>query len=108
MDKLNLSIFVYNFFQLIKMDHQYCDSNSYVYSVEIQDNSDICIEEKDGDAFLIELYRERPFLYNKGHNEFKNKVVKDNAWNEISKIMQDKNYGELCYFSAIYFITFHY
>lgn len=41
------------------------------------------------------MYRERPFLYNKGHNDFKNKLIKDNAWNEISKIMRDKNYGKL-------------
>lgn len=79
------------------MDHQYCESDTYMCNEEISNEkeSDIFIEEKDGDALLIELYRERPFLYNKSHKNFKDKLIKDNAWNEISKIMQDRNYGEL-------------
>ncbi|XP_039310476.1 uncharacterized protein LOC113005591 [Solenopsis invicta] len=77
------------------MDHQYCFDMQYVCNEDISNEkkSDIFIEEKDGDSFLIKLYRERPFLYNKGHKDFKDKLIKDNASNEISKIMQDKNYG---------------
>lgn len=76
-------------------DHQYYHSNAYIYSEDIPNETEnISIEEKDSDALLIELYRERPFLYNKGHNDFKNKIIKDNAWNEISKIMRNKNYDK--------------
>jgi len=57
-------------------DHQYYDSNTYNEESNEYENNNISIEEKDGDAFLIELYRDRPFLYNKGHNDFKNKIVK--------------------------------
>ncbi|KYQ54062.1 hypothetical protein ALC60_07031, partial [Trachymyrmex zeteki] len=46
----------------------------------------IAIEEKEGDDFLIELYRERKFLYDKSHRDFKNKQIKENAWFEISTI----------------------
>ncbi|XP_067205455.1 uncharacterized protein [Linepithema humile] len=78
-------------------DHEYCESNiceSYVYNQEISNEQEnIAIEEKNGDAFLIELYRERLFLYNKRHNDFKDRIIKDNAWNEMSKIMLNKNYG---------------
>jgi len=51
------------------------------------------IEEKEGDDFLIELYRERKYLYDKSHRDFKDKQKKENAWFEISTIMQQKNLG---------------
>lgn len=81
------------------MDHQYSESSAYNEYIctneELNEKENvISIEEKDGDAFLIELYRERPFLYNKAHKDFKNKIIKDNAWNEVSKIMQNGNYGK--------------
>lgn len=47
----------------------------------------IDIEEKSGDELLIELYRERPFLYDKSHPSFKDCLMKQNAWTEISKTM---------------------
>lgn len=75
-------------------DHQYSECSAYTYNEESNRDDDIPIERKDGDAFLIELYRERPFLYNKEHRDFKNKIIKDNAWNEISTIMQNENYGK--------------
>lgn len=34
---------------------------------------------------LIELYRERPVLWNQCLSDFKNKNLKNYAWNEISK-----------------------
>ncbi|KAL0102406.1 hypothetical protein PUN28_017983 [Cardiocondyla obscurior] len=48
----------------------------------------ITIKEKNGDDFLIELYRERLFLYDK-----RNKVsaMKQTAWVKISKIMTETN-----------------
>ncbi|XP_071652301.1 uncharacterized protein [Temnothorax longispinosus] len=77
-------------------DHHYFEfNNTYCTDNEVSNENNISIEEKDSDAFLIELYRERPFLYNKGHKDFKNIIIKDNAWKEISKIMQNKNYGNL-------------
>ncbi|XP_029178049.1 uncharacterized protein LOC114945872 isoform X3 [Nylanderia fulva] len=52
------------------------------------------IEEKEGDDFLIELYRERKYLYDKSNRDFKNKIIRGNAWVEISNIMQQKNQGQ--------------
>lgn len=91
------------------MDHQYYAANVDISNEDIKNEreNEICIEEKDGDAFLIDLYRERSFLYDKSHNDFKNKIIRDNAWNEISKIMQDKH-GELnIIFYSIAFITYY-
>ncbi|KYN07874.1 hypothetical protein ALC62_01152, partial [Cyphomyrmex costatus] len=36
---------------------------------------------------LLELYRERPFLYDKSNINFKDCLMKQNAWLEISKTM---------------------
>ncbi|XP_025155200.1 uncharacterized protein LOC112588710 [Harpegnathos saltator] len=47
------------------------------------------------DDFLIELYRERPFLYDKRNSNFKDTLMKQNAWNEISKTMIQTNCGDL-------------
>ncbi|XP_071652937.1 uncharacterized protein [Temnothorax longispinosus] len=55
----------------------------------------ITIEEKSGDELLIELYRERPFLYDKSNNNFKDSAMKQNAWSEISKIMIQTNCGDI-------------
>lgn len=49
------------------------------------------LEEKSGDELLIELYRERPFLYDKSNASFKDSLMKQNAWIEISKIMLQTN-----------------
>lgn len=56
-------------------------------------NSENIVEERNGDEFLIELYRERPFLYDKKNQNFKNILIKENGWKEISKIMISINYG---------------
>lgn len=53
----------------------------------------IDIEVKNGDELLIELYKERPFLYDKSNISFKDLLMKQSAWIEISKIMKT-NYGE--------------
>lgn len=63
---------------------------------EIEGNNDpesVIEEEKSGDEFLIELYRERPFLYDKKDRNFKNILMRENGWNEISKIMIATNSG---------------
>ena len=38
------------------------------------------------------LHRERPFLYDKKNSNFKNILMKENAWKKISKIMIATNY----------------
>jgi len=76
------------------MDHLY--SYELPSEVEVVANKkidDIKIEEKVGDDYLIELYRERRFLYDKQDRNFKDNKMKENAWLEISKIMNDKNCG---------------
>jgi len=55
------------------------------------ESASIDIEEKSGDELLIELYRERPFLYDKNNTSFKDCLMKQNAWVEISKIMTQIN-----------------
>lgn len=56
-------------------------------------NDDLNIDEKVGDDYLIDLYRERRFLYDKRDKNFKDNVMKETAWLEISKIMIEKNFG---------------
>ncbi|KYM94016.1 hypothetical protein ALC62_15373 [Cyphomyrmex costatus] len=80
-------------------DHQsYCSTNessNFSENVECFDDSEnIIIEEKGGDEFLIALYRERPFLYDKKNPNFKDTLMKENAWNEISKTMITTNCGD--------------
>ncbi|XP_077273371.1 uncharacterized protein LOC143903554 isoform X2 [Temnothorax americanus] len=58
------------------------------------DSENVVIAEKSGDEFLIELYRERSFLYDKRNANFKNTLMKQNAWNEISKTMIETNCGD--------------
>lgn len=68
------------------------DPVEYIGDMETS-TANITIEEKDGDNYLIELYRERQCLYDKSHRDFKNKLIKENVWSEISTIMQEKNLG---------------
>lgn len=86
------------------MDHQYssCIRNEEWFEKEevidgtgnIMDEINICVPEKIGDEYLIELYRERRFLYDKRHRDFKDNELKKTAWEEISSIMtKDKNLG---------------
>lgn len=56
----------------------------------------LLLKKEIGDEFLIELYRERPFLYDKKNSNFKNILMKENAWKEISKIMIATNCGNYC------------
>lgn len=83
------------------MDHFYSQEwpdNETINETEIGnatgDDTNICISEKVGDDYLIELYRERKFLYDKKDRDFKDNEMKNNAWEEISTIMtKDKNLG---------------
>lgn len=91
------------------MDHQYSsciwnEESSDTMSEEIINETDtdrsatyinIHVPEKVGDDYLIELYRERRFLYDKKNRDFKDNDLKNNAWKEISLIMtKGKNLGE--------------
>lgn len=79
-------------------DHYYAStSDAYtdnVITLKSIESENVDTQEKIGDDYLIELYRERTFLYDKSHRDFKNKIMKENAWSEISNIMQQKNLGE--------------
>ncbi|XP_071641675.1 uncharacterized protein [Temnothorax longispinosus] len=55
--------------------------------------NNVDVLEKVDDTYLVELYRERRFLYDKSHPDFKDNELKSNAWKEISSIMRDKNLG---------------
>ncbi|KAL6266180.1 hypothetical protein P5V15_003040 [Pogonomyrmex californicus] len=67
------------------------DTNDWNDSDE---SANINIETKNDDELLIELYRERPFLYDKSNVNFKDALMKQNTWIEISKIMIETNCGE--------------
>ncbi|KYN21990.1 hypothetical protein ALC57_05625 [Trachymyrmex cornetzi] len=83
-------------------DHQsYCSTNedsnfsqNVAFPECLDDSENIIIEEKNGDKFLIALYRERSFLYDKKNVNFKDTLMKENAWNEISKTMIATNCGD--------------
>jgi len=79
-------------------DHlNYCNIIADLPEISTDNNCEpacINIEEKSGDELLIELYRERPFLYDKSNVNFKDCIMKQNAWIEISKIMIQINCGE--------------
>lgn len=84
-------------------DHQnYCNRFINEISISTQETEDfsddvesIVCTEKSSDDFLIELYKERPFLYDKRNQNFKDAAMKQNAWEEISKIMIETNCGNL-------------
>jgi len=66
---------------------------SFDNEISVNKDDDLKIDEKKGDNYLIDLYRERRFLYDKQDKNFKNNEMKANAWSEISKIMIEKNCG---------------
>lgn len=39
---------------------------------------------------IIRTVRERPYLYNKKHQDYKHSQKKETAWEEISKILKNK------------------
>lgn len=82
------------------MDHQYSqhitfneDIPDMMYEQYVDEKDkenttvNISVPEKVGDEYLIELYKERRFLYDKSHRDFKDNVLKNNVWKEISSIM---------------------
>ncbi|XP_011689937.1 PREDICTED: uncharacterized protein LOC105451269 [Wasmannia auropunctata] len=81
-------------------DHQnYCGTSDTDISQNIElsfsnESENLIFNEKSGDEFLIALYRERPFLYDKQNQNFKDTLMKQNAWNEISKTMIETNCGD--------------
>ena len=71
--------YTYDTYNLAITDIEKTDlvESANVECISILEN--IVIEEKKGDDFLIKLYRERKFLYDKSHRDFKNKQIKENA-----------------------------
>ncbi|XP_071567132.1 uncharacterized protein [Temnothorax nylanderi] len=67
----------------------------HMYKVDMANATvnNVNVLEKVDDNYLVELYRERRFLYDKSHPDFKDNELKSNAWEEISSIMRDKNLG---------------
>nr|XP_012217812.1 PREDICTED: uncharacterized protein LOC105669427 [Linepithema humile]XP_012217813.1 PREDICTED: uncharacterized protein LOC105669427 [Linepithema humile]XP_012217814.1 PREDICTED: uncharacterized protein LOC105669427 [Linepithema humile] len=64
-------------------------------------DTNIYVPDKTGDDYLIKLYRERKFLYDKKNRDFRDNKLKNNAWKEISTIMvKYKNFGN--YYTAEY------
>lgn len=62
-------------------------------SSDESDNTSQKIEEKSGDKLLIALYREQLFLYDKKNRDFKDLIMRGNAWDKISKTMIETNCG---------------
>lgn len=83
------------------MDHSYSSEDlTEIFNNDVVENNncnkidELKIEEKVGDDYLIDLYRERRFLYDKRDKNFKDNQMKETAWLEISKIMMEKNCGQ--------------
>ncbi|XP_032685190.1 uncharacterized protein LOC116850697 isoform X2 [Odontomachus brunneus] len=75
------------------MDHDsyYFDSQYQNYYDSENENGNFCEvgsqNETDGDALLISLVRDHPYLYNKELTDFKDNLKKQNAWTEIGSIL---------------------
>ncbi|XP_011629739.1 uncharacterized protein LOC105422137 isoform X2 [Pogonomyrmex barbatus] len=88
-------------------DHHYILSNNHIDDsmIYVEDTEsaieNIASEQKDNDDYLIELYKERRYLYDHNHQDFKNKLIKENAWIEISVIMQEKNLVNCLFLTTI-------
>lgn len=81
-------------------DHQnYCNNFTYDNIKDVESfshNSESTnVREKNGDDVLIELFKQREFLYDKNDPDFKNSTIKQKAWMEISKMMIETNCGDL-------------
>lgn len=78
------------------------DHDSYYFNSQYQDDYDGMENEKvstyndhildneneiDGDALLISLVRDHPYLYNKELTDFKDSIKNVNAWREIGNIL---------------------
>jgi len=50
-------------------------------------DQNVCVCEIDGDALLISLVRNYPYLYNKELTDFKDIIKKQNAWTKIGNIL---------------------
>lgn len=76
-------------------DSQYQCDNENVLEIENQNYYDsrnknfqtIDENELDGDALLISLVRNYPYLYNKELSDFKDTIKKQNAWTEIGSVL---------------------
>lgn len=69
-----------------RMDHSYaCEFENEIYNIKVADNNtlndmdDVKVDEKVGDDYLIDLYRERRFLYDKQDKTLKDNAMKENA-----------------------------
>ncbi|XP_050447991.1 transcription factor Adf-1-like [Cataglyphis hispanica] len=67
------------------------DHDSYHYASSYQDEDEDFDygnkNEMSGDALLISLVRDYPYLYNKELTDFKDSLKKQNAWVEIASVM---------------------
>lgn len=68
------------------------DHDSYYYASSYQDEDEDFDDGKNknemsGDALLISLVRDYPYLYNKELTDFKDSIKKQNAWIEIANVM---------------------
>ncbi|XP_029675951.1 uncharacterized protein LOC115243262 isoform X2 [Formica exsecta] len=68
------------------------DYDSYYYASSYQNEDEDFDDgenknEMSGDALLISLVRDYPYLYNKELTDFKDSIKKQNAWVEIANVM---------------------
>ena len=74
-------------------------SNLWKLLISMAENVPKTMSHKEAQAsmkeLLIDLVKGRPFLYNKAHRDHYRKNKKDEAWDEISKILDVP--GEYCF-----------
>lgn len=69
-------------------DSQYHeDENFYEVQNQNENENEVDQNETDGDALLISLVWDHPYLYNKELTDFKDSIKKQNAWSEIANIL---------------------
>lgn len=94
-------------------DPSYCNSPTNENSGDVEyaegsfDETENFVEVgKYGEELLIELYKDRPCLYDQKDPNFKDISVKQSAWDEISKIMIESQCGNFALKCVAFFKSY--
>jgi len=68
-------------------DHQYCNNMFNKIENDKKTTIDNNIDFKDNDELLIDAVKAYPHLYNNQDRNFKDNLMKENSWREISLAM---------------------
>lgn len=77
----------HDYYKLRRIDDRVEDTT--FENVDNVDTKYLTQSQKHGDELLIDLVRSRPFLYDKKLIEYRDNNMKENAWAEISSILEN-------------------